>query len=41
MDSNEREKVPLFRKWIYWYILVILWLVACIIFFYSFTKYFS
>ena len=41
MNSNEREKVPLFRKWIHWYILVIVWLVACIVLFYFFTKFFS
>jgi hypothetical protein len=41
MKSNDREKVPLFGKWVHWYILVIGWLVACILFFYLFTKYFS
>lgn len=41
MESNEREKVPLFTKWTHWYVLVILFLVACIVFFHFFTKYFS
>lgn len=41
MKSNDRERIPLFRKWSHWYILVIGWLVVCILFFYFFTKHFS
>jgi hypothetical protein len=41
MKSNDRERVPLFRKWTYWYVLVIMWLAALIVFFYFFTKFFS
>jgi hypothetical protein len=41
MNSNDREKVPLFGKWTYWYILVIMWLATLIGFFYLFTKFFS
>jgi hypothetical protein len=41
MESNEHEKVPLFKKWTYWYVLVIGFLFALIVFFHFFTKYFS
>ena len=41
MESNEPEKVPLFKKWNYWYALVIGFLIFLIIFFYFFTKMFS
>lgn len=35
------DKVPLFKKWSTWYILVISFLVLQIIFFSLFTKYFA
>lgn len=35
------EKVPLFKKWSYWYALVIGFLAVCIAFFYWLTNYFS
>ena len=45
MDDNinkeQPEQVPLFKKWSQWYILVIGFLLALVIFFYFFTKYFS
>lgn len=39
--TNETEKVPVFRSWQQWYLLVILFLIALIIFFSIFTKYFE
>lgn len=39
--KNEKEKVPLFRTWNQWYGFVIGFLVALIVFFYLFTKFFS
>jgi Mg2+ and Co2+ transporter CorA len=39
--EEEKEKVPLFKKWGYWYALEIGFLLALIIFFYLFTKHFS
>jgi hypothetical protein len=41
MIHDEREKVPLFRKWSYWYVLVIAFLSVLIFLFYLFTKHFS
>ena len=38
---DQEEKVPLFKKWSYWYVLVIGFLVFCIIVFYFLTKHFS
>ncbi|WP_262888828.1 hypothetical protein [Limnovirga soli] len=38
---KENEHIPLFKKWSYWYLLVFLVLLALIIFFYWFTKYFA
>jgi Mg2+ and Co2+ transporter CorA len=35
------EKVPLFKKWSYWYALVIGVLLLLIVFFYMLTNYFS
>jgi len=35
------EKVPLFKKWSHWYILVIGFLALLIVLFYLFTKYFA
>jgi len=39
--TDETEKVPVFRTWRQWYLFVILFLVALIIFFSIFTKYFE
>lgn len=39
--KQEEEPAPLFKKWGYWYALVIGFLAVLIIFFYFFTKYFS
>jgi Mg2+ and Co2+ transporter CorA len=41
MESEDKEKVPVFRKWWQWYALVIGFLAALIVFFYFFTKYFE
>ena len=35
------DKAPVFKKWSYWYVLVIAFLFFLIIFFYFFTKNFS
>jgi hypothetical protein len=35
------DKVPLFKKWSYWYVLVIGFLLLLIVFFYFLTKHFS
>jgi hypothetical protein len=35
------EKVPLFKRWSYWYALVIAFLLLCIGVFYFLTKHFS
>jgi hypothetical protein len=37
----DEERVPLFRKWSYWYALVIGFLVVCIVLFNLLTKHFS
>jgi len=37
----QKEHIPLFKKWKYWYLLVLAVLIALIIFFDWFTKYFS
>lgn len=39
-DLSE-DKVPLFKKWSYWYVLVIGFLLLLILFFYFLTKHFS
>ena len=41
MDDMQEDKVPLFKKWSYWYVLVMGFLFLLIVFFYFFTKYFS
>ena len=38
---QQNEQIPLFKKWRYWYILLVAVLLALIIFFTWFTKYFS
>jgi len=40
MDQPE-DKVPVFKKWGHWYVLVIGFLLLCIVFFYFLTKHFS
>ncbi len=37
----DEERVPVFKKWSYWYLLVIGFLVLCIALFYWLTKHFS
>jgi Mg2+ and Co2+ transporter CorA len=37
----DEERVPFFKKWSYWYLLVIGFLVLCIALFYWLTKHFS
>jgi hypothetical protein len=37
----DEERVPLFKKWSYWYALVIGFLAVCIALFYLLTKHFS
>jgi len=37
----QKENIPLFKSWKQWYILLIVVLLALIIFFSWFTKYFS
>ena len=41
MLPSENEKIPVFKKWGYWYLLVIVFLVILIVLFYFFTKQFS
>ncbi|HEX2607125.1 MAG TPA: hypothetical protein VHK91_07085 [Flavisolibacter sp.] len=41
MEKNSDDKVPLFKSWNHWYILVVLFLVALILFFYLLTKTYS
>ncbi len=38
---QQKENIPLFKKWGYWYMLLVIVLVALIIFFAWFTKHFS
>jgi hypothetical protein len=38
---NPDDKVPLFKKWSHWYVLVIGFLSLLIVLFYLFTKYFA
>ncbi len=39
--EDDKERVPLFGNWNYWYVLVIGFLVFCIAVFYYLTKHFS
>jgi hypothetical protein len=41
MPQEPEGKVPLFKKWSYWYVLVIGFLLLCIGVFYFLTKHFS
>lgn len=41
MLQDDPEKAPLFRKWSYWYTLVIGFLALLVLLFYLFTKHFS
>ncbi|MFC3830730.1 MULTISPECIES: hypothetical protein [Niastella] len=41
MSPVEQEKIPLFKKWRYWYWLVIGFLLLLIVLFYLFTKHFA
>lgn len=41
MTTNDNDKIPLFKNWKNWYVLVIAFLVILIIAFYFFTQYFS
>ena len=41
MTQDDHDKIPLFKKWSHWYVLVIGFLLLLIIFFYFFTKNFS
>lgn len=38
---QQKEQAPLFKKWRYWYILLVAVLLGLIIFFTWLTKYFS
>jgi hypothetical protein len=40
-EQDKQEKVPLFRSWNSWYLLVIGFLLFCILVFYYLTKHFS
>ena len=39
--DDEEDKVPLFKSWTHWYVLVIGFLIVLIIVFYIFTKTFA
>jgi hypothetical protein len=41
MEDEEQERVPLFKKWSYWYALEIIFLLVLIGFFYIITKHFA
>jgi hypothetical protein len=41
MLPADQEKVPVFKKWSYWYVLVIGVLMLMIVLFYLFTKHFA
>jgi len=41
MDQEPEEKVPLFKKWSRWYLLVAGFLLLNILLFYFLTKHFS
>ena len=40
-DIMDDQKIPVFKKWRHWYILVISFLILEIILFYLFTNYFA
>jgi hypothetical protein len=37
----DNDKVPVFKKWEHWYLLVIGFLLLQVVLFYMFTKYFA
>jgi hypothetical protein len=39
--QQSKDKVPVFRSWTYWYVLVILFQVLLIILFNRFTRFFE
>jgi len=39
--EDQKEKLPLFKSWTHWYVLVIGFLAVLILLFYLFTKKFS
>jgi Mg2+ and Co2+ transporter CorA len=41
IEDTQKDKVPLFKKWSYWYALVIGFLLLLILFFNFLTKHFS
>lgn len=41
MSPVEQEKIPVLKKWSYWYWLVIGFLLLLIVLFYFFTKHFA
>jgi hypothetical protein len=41
METEQKDKVPLFKKWSHWYALAIAWLLVQILAFYLLTQYFS
>jgi len=41
MSPVEKEQIPVFRKWRYWYWLLIGFLLLLVVLFYLFTKYFA
>ncbi|MEJ7739540.1 MAG: hypothetical protein WKF97_19120 [Chitinophagaceae bacterium] len=41
MEDESNERIPLFRSWNHWYAFIIIFLVALIILFSFFTKYFA
>ncbi|WP_262711623.1 hypothetical protein [Niastella caeni] len=41
MSPVENEQIPVFKKWRYWYWLVIGFLLLLVVLFYLFTKYFA
>ena len=41
MLPSENEKIPVFKKWSHWYVMVIAFLVLLILLFYFFTKHFA
>jgi len=41
MSAKENEKIPLFKRWRYWYWLVIGFQLLLMLLFYLFTKHFS
>ena len=41
MLPSENEKIPVFKKWRYWYLLILGFLALLIVLFYFFTKHFA